>query len=119
MGKSVADAVLDAALEVIKTSTRMDVTSDVGTPADLSNTLANVAMTPATDYAIANGDTSGRKITTAQKAGVSVTGSGTARHVVLSLTGAIKLTTTCTEQVLTSGNTITIPAFKDEIADPT
>ena len=119
MGKSVSSTVLDAALEVIKTCTRMDVTSDVGTPANLVNTLANVAMVPATDYTIAPGDGGGRKVTTVEKTGVSVTGSGTARHIVLSLTGTILLTTTCTEQVLTSGNTVTIPAFKDQIADPT
>jgi hypothetical protein len=118
MGKSVADAVLDAALGVVQACTRMDVTSDVTTPTDLTNTLANVAMAPG-DYAIAEGDSSGRKITTAQKAGVSVTGSGTALHIVLSLGGVIKLTTTCTSQVLTAGNTVTIPAFKEEIADPT
>jgi hypothetical protein len=119
MGKSVADAVLDAALAVVKTATRMDVCSDVGTPSDLTGSLANVAMVPASDYTIADGDSSGRKITTAQKAGVSVTGNGTAHHIVLSLTGTILLVTTCTAQVLTSGNTVTIPAFKEEIADPT
>lgn len=109
---------MDAALDVVKTCTRMDVTSDVGTPADLTNTLANVAMVPASDYAIADG-TSGRKITTAQKTGVPVTGNGTAKHIVLSLAGTILLTTTCTDQVLTSGNTVTIPAFVEQIGDPT
>jgi len=118
MGKSIADAVLDGALNVVKTCTRMDVTSDVGTPADLVNSLANVAMVPASDYTIADG-TSGRKITTAQKTGVPVTGNGTAKHIVLSLDGVIKLVTTCTDQVLTSGNTVTIPAFVEQIADPT
>jgi hypothetical protein len=118
MGKSVADAVLDAALAVVQSCTRMDVTSDSSTPTDLSNTLANVAMASG-DYTIADGSVSGRKITTAQKAGVSVTGGGTARHIVLSLAGVIKLTTTCTEQVLALNNTVTIPAFKEEIGDPT
>lgn len=120
MGKYVADAIMDLALAGIATCTRMDVTSDSSTPSDLTNTLANVTLTAGDgngDYTIANGDSSGRKITVAQQSNISVTGSGTARHIVLSVGGVIKLTTTCTEQSLTSGNTVTVPAFKHEIAD--
>jgi len=122
MGKSVHNDVLDDALDRIATATRMDVTSDVGTPADLTNTLANVTLTAGDvggDYVIGEGDTNGRKIAVAQQADVAVTGSGTALHVVLSLGGTILLTTTCTSQVLTSGNTVTIPTFDYELADPT
>jgi len=122
MGKSVSDAVLDAALDEIATCTRMDVTSDASTPSDLSNTLANVTLTAGDgngDYVIANGDSSGRKITVSQQSDISVTGTGTALHVVLSLSSVIFLTTTCTSQALTSGNTVTVPAFDCEIADPT
>ncbi len=121
MSKSVSNTVIDAALDEIATCTRMDVTSDASTPANLTNTLANVTLTAGDgngDYTIADGDTSGRKITVAQQADVSITGSGTAKHIVLSLGGTILLTTTCTDQVLTSGGTVTIPAFTDEIADP-
>lgn len=122
MGKSVSNAVLDAALDEIATCTRLDVTSDVGTPTDLTNSLANVTLTAGDgngDYVIADGDTSGRKITVSQQADIPITATGTALHVVLSLGGTIKLTTTCTSQALTSGGTVTVPAFKDEIADPT
>ncbi len=122
MGKSAHDNVIDAALDVIATATLLSVTSDAGTPANLTNTLASVALTAGDgngDYVIANGDFSGRKITVAQQTDVSITASGTALHVVLSLGGTILLTTTCTSQVLTSGGTVTIPAFDDEIADPT
>ena len=122
MGKGIVDAVLDAALDVVATCTRLDVTSDAGTPANLTNTLANVTLTAgdgAGDYVISNGDTNGRKLAVAQQADVAVTGTGTAKHVVLSLGGAIKLTTTCTEQSLTSGNTVTVPTFDYELADPT
>lgn len=122
MGKSVADSVLDAAIAEIATCTRMDVTSDEATPANLTNTLANVALSAGIgggDYTKENGDANGRKLVVAQQANIAVTGSGIARHIVLSLGGTIKLTTTCTEQDLTSGNTVTVPTFDDEFADPT
>lgn len=122
MGKTVHNDVLDAALDEVATCTRMDVCSDVGTPADLSNTLANVALTPDDgqgDYVVGEGDSNGRKLAVAEQADVSVTGSGNALHVVLSLGGTIKLTTTCTSQALTSGNTVTVPTFDYELADPT
>lgn len=122
MGKAIVDAVLDAALAVVATCTRMDVVSDVGTPTDLTGTLANVTLTAGSgngDYTIGPGDSNGRKINVAEQAAFSVTGSGTARHIVLSIDTVIKLVTTCTEQVLTSGNTVTVPTFDYEIADPT
>ena len=122
MGKSTSNAVLDAALDEIATCTQLDVTSDVDTPTDLTNSLAHVTLTAGDgmgDYVISDGDTNGRKVAVAQQADISVTATGTARHIVLSLSGTIKLTTTCTEQSLTSGNTVTVPTFDDEIADPT
>lgn len=121
MSKSVSNSVIDAALAEIATCTRLDVTSDTSTPTNLTNTLANVTLIAGDgngDYVIADGTSSGRKITVAQQADVSITGSGTAKHIVLSVGGVIKLTTTCTDQVLTSGGTVTVPAFADEIADP-
>ncbi len=121
MSKAVSDSVIDAALAEIATCTRMDVTSDSSTPTSLSNSLANVTLTAGAGngtYTIADGSTSGRKITVAQQSNVSITATGVARHIVLSVGGVIKLVTTCTEQTLTSGGTVTIPAFSDEIADP-
>lgn len=122
MGKSLSNSVFDAALAVIATCTRMDVTSDSSTPANLTNSLADVTLTAGAgngDYTIADGDVSGRKLTVGQQADVDIDASGTARHVVLSLTGTIHLTTTCTEQALTDTGTVTIPAFKIELTDPT
>lgn len=122
MGKALPDAVLDLALAGIATATQLDVCSDAGTPTDLTGSLASVALTAGDgngDYTIGNGDVSGRKLNVAQQAGISVTGTGTARHIVLSLGGTIKLITTCTEQALTAGNTVTVPTFDCEIADPT
>jgi len=122
MGKSVNNSVIDAALTEIATCTRLDATSDAETPTDLTNTLANVTLIAGDgngDYTIADGSTSGRKITSTQKADATITGTGTAKHVVLSVGGTIKLTTTCTDQVLTSGGKVTFPPFSDEISDPT
>jgi len=121
MGKTVHNDVLDDALDRVATCDRMDVCSDVGTPADLTNTLANVTLTPGDgsgDYVIGEGDADGRKIAVAEQADVSITGTGDALHIVLSLSSVILLTTTCTSQGLTSGGTVTIPTFDYELADP-
>ena len=120
MGKFVPDAVIDKLLDEIATSTRMDVVDDVSTPTDLTGTLANVAMVAGdgNDYTVANGDVSGRKVTMAEKTGVSITGTGTALHVVLSLAAVIKDITTCTSQALTSGGTVTFPVWDHEVLDP-
>lgn len=122
MGKSVHNDVLDDALDRVATATRLDVCSDAGTPTDLTNSLANVTLTAGDgngDYVVGEGDVDGRKIAVAQQADVSITDTGTALHVVLSLTGTILLTTTCTSQALTSGGTVTVPTFDYELADPT
>ena len=122
MGKAVVDGVLDAALAYVAACTRLDVVSDVGTPTDLTGSLADVTLTAGAgngDYTIGNGDTNGRKLTVLQQADAPVDASGTAKHIVLSLSGTIRLVTTCTDQVLTQGNTVTFPAFDYELADPT
>ena len=121
MSKNIATAVLDLALAGIATSTRIDVTSDSSTPTDLTNTLANATLTAGDgngSFTIANGSVSGRKVTVAQQSDKTVTASGTALHIVLSVGGTIKAVTTCTSQVLTSGNTVTIPSFAIEIQEP-
>ena len=120
MSKSVPDTIMDAALDAVAGSTRMDVTSDVGTPTDLTNTLANVAMAGG-DFVKAVGDAGAgsRKVTMGAKAGVSVTGDGTPLHVVLTLTAVIKLITTCTGPDLTNGSSVDFPAWKYEIGIPT
>lgn len=123
MGKSLADAVLDGALDVVATATRLDVTSDAGTPTNYTGTLAKVTLTAGDgngDYTIAN-YSAGRTLTVSQQADISVTGSGTAKHVMLSISSGptILLTTTCTDQALTTGNTVTVPAFVLSISDPT
>ena len=120
MPKFVPDAVIDLLLAGVSTATLMSVTSDVGTPANLTNTLADATMASG-DFTIAD-DTSGRKVTIATKTNVPIdglAGSNNALHVVLSLSGTILDVTTCTSQSLTNGGTVTFPAWTHSVADPT
>jgi hypothetical protein len=125
MAKWANDSMMDAALAYIADNgDRVDVCS--GQPADYAGiaavTLANVALTLGAgngDYTLANGDISGRKLTVAAQNGVSVTGSDTATHIAISNgSDTLLYVTTCTSQALTSGNTVNLPAFDIEIADP-
>lgn len=124
MAKFTHDDVLDAALAKVATATRMVVAS--AQPANFAGiaavALADVAMTPGDgngDYTIANGDTSGRKLTVAAQSGVDVDSSGTATHVCLDDGSILLHVTTCDSQVLTAGNPMNVPAFDVEFADVT
>jgi len=121
MGKYVADLALDAALAHIATCTRIDVTSDVGTPGSLANSLATKTIAAGVGngvYTVVDGSVSGRKLVVAQQDSLPIEVTGLAKHIVLSVGGLIKLVTTCNDQQLTDGGTVTIPTFSDEIADP-
>jgi hypothetical protein len=122
MAKSVPNAVMDVILDEIATATLMTVTKDVGTPANLTNKLADVAMAGG-DYEKAEGDAGAgsRKVTMATKTDVDVDGAeapGSPLHVVLSLGGTFKLVTTCTGPDLTTGSKVDFPAWKYEIGIP-
>ena len=130
MGKSVNDEVLDAALDHIATSTSLTVcetepttyteaTSNKGVS---GYALASVVMTAGDgngDYTIANGDTSGRKISVLQQSGATIDVTGTAQHIALCDADTLLYVTTCTSQALTSPGTVTCPEWDIEIADPT
>lgn len=125
MGKKIDNSVLDAALNELKNKCNK-MTACAGEPATFAdannggtNFLADVTMAPA-DLIVADGDTSGRKVTVAQKTGVNVDTTGTADHVALldTVGSVLLLVTTATAQALTSGNTMTFNSWKDEIADP-
>lgn len=123
MAKSVHNDVLDGALNIIKNNcTRMTVCSaepTTYTEANATFALADVTMASG-DFTAADGDITGRKLTIAAKNSVAVDTSGTATHVaLLDVTGTkLLFVTTCVPQVLTSGNTVNFPSWKDEIADP-
>jgi hypothetical protein len=124
MAKFTADAVLDAALAKVATSTRLTVTS--AQPANFAGIaavlLASVTMTAGAgngDYTLADGDVSGRKLIVLAQNGVSVTASGNATHICLDDGTTLLQVTTCTSQALTSGNTVNVPAYDIEFADVT
>ena len=124
MGKSVSNDVLDAALDKVATGVLLVACSAEPTTrieAVTTYALADISLTPGDgngDFTVANGDTNGRKVTVAQQAGVTVDTSGTATHVAIVDGTTLLYVTTCTSQVLTSGNTVTFPAWDIEIADP-
>lgn len=121
MAKSVHNSVLDAALAVLATATLECACSaepTTRTEAVTTYNLASIAMAGG-DFANADGDTSGRKCTIAQKTGDTVDNSGTATHVALVDASNLLYVTTCTSQALTAGNSLTYGSWKVEIADPT
>jgi hypothetical protein len=81
--------------------------------------LAGVAVDSG-DFAIADGDTSGRKITVAAQNGITIAQTGTADHVALldTVNSEILLVTDYTSKSLTSGNQVNVGSFADEVADP-
>ena len=122
MAKSVHNDVLDGAFDVLDQADLMTVCNaepTTRTEAVTTFKLADIAMTPNTDFTKADGDTSGRKVTVAAKSGVTVDTTGTATHVALVDATRLLYVTTCTSQALTAANTVNFPAWKIEIADPT
>ena len=120
MAKFANDIVMDAALDLIATGTIMTACS--AQPTNRTEAVTTYALADVTlaggDYTKANGDSSGRKVTIAQKSNVTIDTTGTANHVAICDGTNLLLVTTCTSQALTAGGTVTFPAFKDEIADP-
>ncbi len=122
MGKWANDLVLDAGLDVIAAANLMIAIN--GQPATFAaaqaGKLADVAMGPA-DFAKAEGDVSGRKVTMAEKAGVAVDVAGVADHVALLDTANSRLlyvTTTDAPQPLPLPGTLTFEPWTVEIGDP-
>ena len=121
MAKSVHDNVLDGAADVLDQAnimTACNAEPTTRTEAITTFKLADIAVTPDTDFTKANGDTSGRKVTVAAKSGVAIDTTGTATHVALCDDTRLLYVTTCTSQALTSGGTVDFPAWDVEIADP-
>jgi hypothetical protein len=126
MAKMAPDAMMEASLNYVRSNaTRMiacNAQPTTYTEANATFALADVTMTVNTgDYTLADGDTSGRKITVAAKTAVPIDTSGTATHVALVSVSdtTLRYVTTCTSQALTSGGTVDFPAWDIEVGDPT
>lgn len=127
MPKEVPNFIFDAALDAVATGDRMRVLSAY-TLGDthatvVGNTIADGALTPGDgggDFTIADGDTSGRKITMSQQVDLPISTTATANHVAVTLDAStqVNLVTTTPAQALTSGGTVTVNAYDYEITDP-
>jgi len=120
MAKFAADSVLDALLDKVATGTILtvcDTQPTTRTEAVTTYKLADVVIDSG-DFSKANGDTSGRKVTVAQQDTIAVDSTGTATHIAICDGSNLLYVTTCTSQLLTSGNTVTVPAWDIEVADP-
>ncbi len=119
MGKYVNPAVLDGALNIIKSATKMVALN--GQPADFAaanaGKLAEVTLATG-DFTLAAGDVSGRKITVAAKSGLTVAVPGTADHIALLDGSSLLYVTTCPSQALPSGGTVSIGTWAVEINAP-
>jgi hypothetical protein len=128
MGKLVADAVLDAALQYLEDNVDF-ISVCEGAPTTYEHAHSNkgtgagkvLASSSTPTFTGPADDTSGRKTNVDEEANMSVAVSGDADHVALCDVGSTALlyVTTCTQQALTSGNTVTAPTWKISIADPT
>lgn len=123
MSKAAPDSTIDAMLAEIATAVTLTVCS--AQPANYAGiaavALAEVTLTAGLgngDYTAADGDTSGRKVTVTQQADLDIDSSGDATHVALDDGTDLIYVTTCTTQTLTSGGTVTVPAWAVEVLDP-
>ncbi len=127
MGKWASDTLLDLLLQYLEDNVdRISVcTSQPTTYAEATTNAGaggyKLAISSTPTFTGPIDDTSGRKTTIDEEAAITVDVSGTALHVALAKsTGSVLLyVTTCTSQALTSGNTVTIPAWKINVPDPT
>ena len=124
MAKAIPDAILDKTLDEIATATKQVLCSAQPTTyaeANSTYALADIVIDSG-DFTKANGDTSGRKVTIGAQTGVLIDTSGTGTHIALIRTADSTLiyVTTCTSQAVTANgsNTVNMPAWDIELADP-
>jgi hypothetical protein len=121
MPKAASTDVLDGSLNVIRQATRM--VALAAEPANFAAAdtakLAEATLTT-TDFTLAAGDVSGRKVTIAAKTGLSVLAAGTANHIALldAATSRLLYVTTCPTQALAAGGVVSIAPWSIEIAAP-
>jgi hypothetical protein len=130
MAKKMNDIIVDTGFNVIKTgitsygpANRMSCCTAEPVSAAEAASLACCIVTMASgDFTIAD-DTSGRKVTVAAKSSQVITASGTVNHIALydTVNAVLLYVTTCTSQALVDNdsNTVSFPAWKINIGDPT
>lgn len=112
--------VLDGLLDKIAAGTVMTVCSQeptTRTEAVTTYMLASETLTSG-DFTKADGDVSGRKVTVAEQANITISNSGTATHVAICDGSNLLAVTTCTSIALVATNEVTIPAWKTEVSEP-
>ena len=122
MAKVLDNAVLDAALAKVATSTKLTFCS--AQPANKAGIaavkLADVTLTAGDgngDYVIAN-HTSGRKLTVGAQTGMTPSANGTVTYAVLDDGTTLLAATTVTSQAVKTAQTWNSPAFIIAISDP-
>jgi hypothetical protein len=110
------DALFDAALTELDTATTIHICSALPatyTAATSTNTLGNKSFGAGGCFgAIANGATSGRKVSSTAITDGTVTGTGTATHyAVVDGTRLLAAGALSASQAVTSGNTFTLASF--------
>ena len=121
MAKYCNPDILDAALDVIATATKMMACN--AQPTDYANAnatmLAETAMT-AGEFTKSDGGISGRRLTVSAVAGIAVSTPGTVNHVALVRDSdqTLLYVTTADVQQITSGSFVDFPTWSIEIEDP-
>lgn len=118
MSRYANDSVMDAALNKIATATIMTACSAQPTTRTEAVTTYALADTTPTFTGPADGSPSGRQISVDQKTNITIDTSGSATHVALCDGSSLLYVTVCTTQSLTSGGTVTFPAWVATITDP-
>jgi hypothetical protein len=121
----VPDDVLDLSLIEIATATRVSVCS--AEPADYAGiaavSLGSLVLTPGDgngDFVIADGDTSGRKLTLTEQAALTPTSDGTANYLAFDDGTTLLKTVPMAGQLITTAQSWVIPATKlAEVHDAT
>lgn len=128
MAKFVNDLIIDQALDYIKQNADQLVLTE-GEPTDYTDATTDKGSGGSAlgetsvgtgDFTLADGDTSGRKVTVASQLGVSVDVSGTADHYAIvddTNSDLLLVSTISNSQSVTSGNTFDSSAFDEEIED--
>ena len=128
MAKSVHNDVLDAALdniadngdEIYVCSTEPTNYTEASSTYALADTTGLTTGDGNGVYTIADGDTSGRKLTIAAQSGITVDTGGSAQHIAICDNANTKLlyVTTTAATTITASNNVDLSAWDIEIADP-